>query len=211
MVDGAAVADVDLFSPTRSRLDFGFFQPSPAASGSEPAHWLSGEQRRVVKQPTFGDASVVSFADVLTGGEPEAEFPEGVDVLERLSQAVRSVLDEIEATLQENRQEGILHGEICANQTAVATCKRMALLIIDRLLAPPRGLKWGAFGEDGGGVSLVLQSLISDRRVDFRISPDGACLTAIRIDENMRSESVVLSVTDRDALRERAGWVNQRA
>lgn len=211
MADGAAVADVDLFLPTPSGWGFEFFEPSPAASGTEPAQRQGGEEAHVLKHLTFGDASVGSTLDVLGAGEREPEFPEVVDVSEHLCRAARCVLNEIEATLREDRQEGILHGEVCANQTAVATSKRIALQIVDWLSAPPSGMKWGAFGEDGGGVSLVLQSLITDRRVDFRISPDGARLTAIHIDENMRCESVVLSVTDGDALRERAGWVNERA
>ena len=41
--------------------------------------------------------------------------------------------------------------------------------------------------EDEGGISLVLQSLTTDRRLNCRIAPDGSTCSAIRIDERMEA------------------------
>ncbi len=182
MPNGAGVAAVDVGSRT-------------------PSSW------GVELRSAGGDASEGSTPDVLgTKKAPDPES-EGVDVTEYLCRPVIRLLDEIEATLREDREEGVRHGEVCASEPALATCRRIAVKIAP-WLAPSSGLKWAAFGEDTGGASLVLRSELTDRRVDFTISGDGLDILAVRIDENLTARSVPLAVDDRSSLRETAAWVD---
>ena len=96
---------------------------------------------------------------------------------------------------------------MCASDLAVDRCKRIATHI-QEWLAPSSGLKWAAFGEETGSVSLVLRSVVTDRRVDFRISPDGLKVSAICIDAELAATLVPIALDDRNALRERAAWVH---
>ena len=131
------------------------------------------------------------------------------DIPGLLTQEVLDILDAIESSLLEDRDEALLHGEVCASEPGIATCRRIAIKIAP-WLAPSSGLKWAAFGEDTGGVSLVLRSVITDRRVDFTISADGLRISAVSIDENLTARSVPLGVDDRSSLRENAAWVHSR-
>lgn len=136
--------------------------------------------------------------------EDEANIP----VL--LTQEVLDILDEIESTLLEDRKEGLLHGEVCASDPALATCRRLAVKIAPWLVRSS-GRKWAAFGEDTGGVSLALRSVLTNRRVDYRISADGLDISAVYIDENLSAKSVPLDLDDRTSLRESAAWVHGRS
>jgi hypothetical protein len=71
-------------------------------------------------------------------------------------------------------------------------------------------LKAGAFVEDEGGISLVLQSLVTDRRLTYRISPQGDRVTVIQIDEGMEAKTTTVSSDDRAKTRELAKWVTTR-
>jgi len=141
--------------------------------------------------------------------EKKQEGLDTVNIQSLLIQEVLNILDDIESSLREDCEEARFHGEVCARQPAVATCRRIAVKIAD-WLAPSLGLKWAAFGEDTGGVSLVLRSEVTDRRVDFRVSADGLHISAVRIDENLSAKCVPLAVDDRNGLRESAAWVQSR-
>jgi hypothetical protein len=124
-----------------------------------------------------------------------------------LSRLAKRFLDTLEMSLHDDRKEGLAYGEVCSADSAVATCKRIAIQFAPQIVLNS-SLKWAAFGEDGGSVSLVLRSLDTGRRVDFRISADGRHISAISIDEHMTAKSVPVSAEDGNVLRERAAWVN---
>lgn len=66
----------------------------------------------------------------------------------------------------------------------------------------PKGL------EDAGGISLVLQSFESDRRINCRITQDGLNMTVIRVNEHMTG-SVTLDAKLHDKeYKALADWVN---
>lgn len=205
MADGAAVADV----VTPSSWGVKFSDLSPAASGTDAIRPMSGKAAPMLTRFIWDDASEGTTLDVLQAKEPDPESFSAVDPCKLLCESAESICDEIEATLREDREEAVLHGEVCANDPAVATCQRIASHIAS-WLSLSSGLKWAAFGEDTGGVSLVLRSVITDRRVDFTISADGLRISAVRIDENLTARSVPLEVDDRSSLRENAAWVQSR-
>lgn len=103
-----------------------------------------------------------------------------------------TILDDIENCLLEDRREGRLHGEAGPTDAAIATCKGIMGWVSPFDLLPSR-LKWAAFGEAAGSVSLVARSPVTDRRVDFRISPDGRSVSAFCFDENLRADSILLN------------------
>ncbi|UCC30257.1 MAG: hypothetical protein JSU86_18915 [Phycisphaerales bacterium] len=200
MADGASLADVDLFSPAESGWTFKFFDAVPATTRTVGRF---EEFKRLLSYDASTEDALDRFRTKKEKREDEADIP----VL--LTQEVVDILDEIESTLLEDREEGLLHGEACASEPALATCRGLAVKIAP-WLARSSGLKWAAFGEDEGGVSLVLRSLTTNRRADFRILGDGRHISAICIDEYLSAESIPLALDDRTSLRERAAWVHGR-
>ena len=205
MADGGAVAELQV--PTGLALDF-------APLGSDAALDVPWQSEGTVREPELrisDDASVGDFQFSWTKTpDPPADRFADVDANRLLSHMRLSLLDKIETSLLEDRKEGLLYGEVCASDASVDRCKRIATQI-EKWLTPSFGLKWAAFGEETGGVSLVLQSLVTDRRVDFRISSDGMKVSAISIDADLAATSVPIAPEDRNALRERAAWVHTRS
>jgi len=117
------------------------------------------------------------------------------------------VLADIKKSLLEDREEGREHGEIVADDAAIATCELVAAEIADWLANPPEGFKWAASGNDGGGVELVCHSKSSKRRVSFQIPADGLTIRAHTIDEHMKQESSAVATADAGALRAKVEWV----
>ncbi len=211
MADGTAIAGVDSILPTELGWGVEFSDVYPDVTCTEPAQRQSAEEVHMLAHLTFGDASEGSTLDVLgTRKAADPEFPEVVNVSEHLCRAAVFVLDEIEASLREDREEALLDGEVGASESAVVVCRRITIQIADTLAAPPSGFKWAVFGEDEGGVSLVLWSSVTDRRVDFRISADGLRISAVYIDEKLKAKSIDLALHDRRAVRESAAWVRTR-
>ena len=91
-----------------------------------------------------------------------------------------TIAENIEASLREDREEALQRGEVVAGADATVACQEIARCI-GKWLKPP--LQWVVFGEDGGGAVLVLRHFRLDRRVDFRITPDGRRIRTVAIDE----------------------------
>lgn len=117
--------------------------------------------------------------------------------------------DKIEYRLHQDIREAQASNEITPNPTAVKTCLGLVREFAPHAVLAPR-LKSGVFAEESGDLSFVLQSLVTDRRLTFRISNDGEIVFAIRIDEHMKADSLPLKLCDSNALRELAEWVTTR-
>ena len=174
---------------------------------AEPRETCQIESRSGADAPMEGDASVCTTSAPLRTNGDDADVFGNVDVDKYLSSSVERILDDIETTLNEDLVDAISHGEVGPREPAISACIMVALRIAP-WLAPTPGIKWAAFGEDAGCVSLVLRSVDKERRVDFAISDDGKHVTAVCIDENLTTTSVSISPVDRERLRERAAWVN---
>ena len=111
----------------------------------------------------------------------------------------------IEDSLQEDRREGLQHGEVVAHELAVRRCGWIASQVEPRLASDSR---WACFGEDGGGVTFTIRSLHVDRRVDFRIAANGRHVTVIAIDKYTRATVQRLPVDDCDRIIDLTKWVN---
>jgi len=63
-----------------------------------------------------------------------------------------------------------------------------------------RDIKLGVFIEDTGGISFVLQSIKTDKRINFRINNTGKNVTIITVDKNMKTDKNVNVVIDESML-----------
>lgn len=141
-----------------------------------------------------------------TAGEPV----DTVDLHALVPDGVSAFVDRIQYDLDDAIQDARETGEPAPTKAAYEACLRLARRVAPLAALAPR-LKRAAFTEETGAVSLVLQSLVTDRRVDFRIAVDGRVIDALRIDENMHPESFAFSVDQSHSPRELARWVTNRA
>jgi len=123
----------------------------------------------------------------------------------QVEKLVEQVKNELQEDIAEARQaEGLQIGE-----AAINACLRMVRRAVPHL-ALASCLKLGAFLEETRELSFVVQSLITDRRFNCRISPDGASARVIRLDEKMQAISADFNVDDPNGPRELAEWVTKR-
>lgn len=200
MSNVSSVVEVDPVATPRPRFD-AYLNNAPDASGT-----IAIEPIEVLTFAVDDDASRVAVVGPDWRWQTYVEGSGGFAT--DLPRRVEGILDEVEATLLEDREEGVLHGEMCAGDAAVATCKCIAIHVASWIILGSPNVRWAAFGEDGGGACFVLRSIASNRRVDFRISPDGKSITAIRVNEHLVTESLHLQRNNRRQFQEIAAWVH---
>ena len=115
-------------------------------------------------------------------------------------------VERIARHLDEDRQEAALCGEICPSQMAIDACRHVARSIADNVALAVK-LKRAASANDDGSVSLVLQSVATSRRVNYRIPLDGATVSVLRVDEHLQTSVIDMTPSDAEALQEMAEWV----
>jgi hypothetical protein len=115
----------------------------------------------------------------------------------------REIIERVEGQLADDESDP---EDVTPTSLARLTCSKWIRKIAPRVALASR-LKVAAFTEDSSGVSLVLQSLLTDRRVNIRIGPDGRVLGAICTDEHM---DVRTRPDEPDLPRELAEWVTSR-
>lgn len=111
--------------------------------------------------------------------------------------------------LEEDAEDAVASGEVATPQPAFAACLRLGERLAPHLVLAP-GLKYAAFTEEGV-VGLVLQSLVTDRRLTCRFTPDGRKMMVLRISERMKTVQSTIAVDDGNVPRELAEWVIKRA
>jgi hypothetical protein len=122
----------------------------------------------------------------------------------------QQLIERVELKLEEDREEAVATDEVAPSEPAIRTCLTLAKRLAPHVALVSR-LRTGAFTEDDGGISLVFQSLVTDRRIDCRIAADGASVSVLRIDERMQATSAPISLSDAEVPRELAEWVTRRA
>lgn len=122
----------------------------------------------------------------------------------------RAFFDRIRDHLDQDVEDAADAGERAPSKAVRETCLSLARYVARIAVLDPL-LKAAAFSEDDGGIAFVLQSLVTDRRLDFRLHENGDQIKAIMIDENMKSTSVEFAPDDTDRARELTEWVTRRA
>jgi hypothetical protein len=134
---------------------------------------------------------------------------DSVDVGQVVDKESRELVARVVRQLAVDPDEADDPERVAPTSSAVRTCLTFTERLAPHVALAPQ-LKVAAFVEDEGGISLVLQSLVTDRRLSYRIPPEGDRVTVIQIDERMDAKSTTVSLSDRAATRELAKWVRTR-
>jgi len=136
--------------------------------------------------------------------EPIGPFEDNVRA--QVKALYRHIADALEEDIAEAREgEGL-----SVNEAAIKACLVLVRRTVPFLTLASK-LKLGAFLKDTGELSFVVQSLITDRRLDCLISQDGTSVRAFRLDERMQASSTDVDLNDQDMPQELAEWVTNRA
>ena len=169
---------------------FGHQEPSPRSS--EPREYLALDEECRAHERTFFTSTLIP-----------------VPVEPVLAPAAEILVQTIQEKLDQDRDEALEYGEEPPSQQSIKVCLQLSNLFAPHLAFLP-GIKWGAFTEDSGGISLVLQSLVSDRRLNCRIAPDGVTISALKIDEHMIAKASEVLLDNKNTWRELTEWVTSR-
>ena len=127
---------------------------------------------------------------------------------ENLIDAAQSAILLVEQTkndIMQATEDAIEYGERQPSSVAIDICTQLSTMLAQQL-ALSSSLKWAAFSEDEGGLSLVIQSLLTDRRLSFKITSDGD-ISVVQIDENMETDMYSISLSKEDELARLGTWV----
>lgn len=173
--------------------------------------------RELLIPPQIARGALVSyddnspFVDEFLSPHPNAaEATEHVTFEALLQRGVHLFVAAIKNHLAEDAADAASAGTRVPSPRARDACGRLAHGVA-QVVVFDDGLKRAAYAEEDGSVFLVLQSLVSDRRIEYQISPDGLRLTTHEIDEQMQHRSAQMPLEDVAAVQERAKWVVGRA
>lgn len=113
----------------------------------------------------------------------------------------------IKQKLCEDREEAITLKENQPTYKAIKACLQVAKYVEPHVLKHLSTLKWGPFTLDTGGISLVLQSLSTDRRLSCDIPPSGNDLSVTGIDKHMVISGCNVFSNDKEGWAKLAKWV----
>lgn len=125
-------------------------------------------------------------------------------------QCSRALVRQIEFNLEEDVEEALAAADVAPTSEAIEACIQIIRRIAPHVALALK-LKCAAFGEEDGGVSLVLQSMVTNRRLTCRIAADGSTMIVHAIEETMAPTKITLSTNDASAPRELAAWVTTNA
>jgi hypothetical protein len=117
-------------------------------------------------------------------------------------------LGRVDQDIKDDCAEIISEGGTEPTRAAVDACRAVANTLSNSVASTPN-LKHAAFVEEEGGISLVLQSNTTNRRVNFRVSPSGATLVVVTVDAIGRTASTPTRLDDSKALRGWVEWLSQ--
>jgi len=115
----------------------------------------------------------------------------------------------IHGDLEDDIQDAGAELSISETECARRTCLRFARKIAPHIALGP-DLKFAGFVEEDGVVSLGIQCLTADRRINLEIQGRSLSAEVHSIDEHMHSEHFHLHVDDTQSIRELAEWVRER-
>ena len=131
------------------------------------------------------------------------------DIKRLLEGELSQLLDKLTSKLADDAEDALLHGEPVPSDSARDACLELAGRLIPHVVLAPQ-LKWGVFLEDTGAIALVLQSLLTDRRLTCRISRDGSEVETTKIDEHMHGDRQPYDTCKACVAKELAEWVIRR-
>lgn len=130
---------------------------------------------------------------------------DSVDVIDWLYEKLAV---KIRSSIGEDDSEAMEYGEPTADERALQACLTLASYISGLLSELSPGFAWAPFLLDDGGVSLILRSKKTHRRVEFKFPPCGAPITVVRIDEHLAGKQFPINIAHRDRIGRIAKWVH---
>lgn len=144
-----------------------------------------------------------------------ARTPSGSDVvapdLDRwVRNFVRTFRERIKQNVRVDVGDKREEGGTLPRSAATKACFRAAKIIAPTLVSASR-LKAAAFLEEDGAICIVLQSLMTDRRLSCTLRSGSSAISVVQVDEQMRTETCDVRDNDRQTLKGLARWVIRRA
>jgi hypothetical protein len=117
-------------------------------------------------------------------------------------------LDTIRQNISEDSADLVREGGAAPTQATIDACVSVASNL-SGLVVLRSAVKYAAFVEEEGGISLVLQSEVTNRRVNFRVSRSGTALVVVTVDADGRTASIPTRLDDAQTLRGWVEWLSQ--
>jgi len=123
--------------------------------------------------------------------------------------AARRFLETITQNISDDQADVLGEGGNVASQPAVGACLAIASTLSDIVAMKP-SLKYAAFVEESGGISLVIQSAHPGRRANFRVSPDGSQIAVVAVTSLGQASTNPVRIDDAETLRGWIEWLRKR-
>lgn len=200
-----------LFSDIEGQMDASpvepVFYPLPGTSGVAPVYGQTNEY--VDNTSGFRVVMVATLERTPSKPDPSTVDKPHSEKLPRLWQrAADRFKDRILQDLDDDCSDADASTPVTLCDQARSACLDLASELAATMAFQP-GLKYAAFVEEEGGVSLVIQSTLSARRANFRISPDGLRITVVSVNTMGRAESTPVQVQDSAKLRRWVEWASK--
>jgi len=208
--------------PSRRKL---FLRGQPEQDMTLGVNPTSRSERAVKCATDFDDESPVLVLAYLLRGEPAAAegqaiigirtvaaFPDGVTCevfTPPASTEAQRFLDTVRRNISEDSADLIREEGIPPTQPGVDACLAIASTLSDIVAMKPT-LKYAAFVEESGAISLVIQSEHPGRRVNFRVSPDGRQIAVVAVTSQGYTSTNPVRIDDTETLRGWVEWLRKR-
>ena len=153
------------------------------------------------------DAAEISFGPWAWAGSSLGHDDSSKDRVDVNDWLYEKLADKRRSSIAEDSSEAIEYGEPTASKTALQACLTLASYISGLLSELSPGFAWAPFLLDDGGVSLILRSKKTHRRVEFKFPPCDAPITVVRIDEHLAGKQFPINIAHRDQIGCIAKWV----
>jgi hypothetical protein len=115
----------------------------------------------------------------------------------------------IEQNIADDSADVVAEGGTIPTQSTIDACLAIASTLSGIVAMKPT-LKYAAFVEESGGISLVLRSEQAGRRANFRISPDGCQVAVVAVTSQGRASTNPARIDDAETLRGWVEWLRKR-
>ena len=123
--------------------------------------------------------------------------------------AAQRFLDTIRQNMNEDTADVVREGGNAPTQATINACLAVASTLSDIVASKPN-LKYAAFVEESGGISLVLRSERAGRRANFRVSPDGLQLSVVTVSSHGQTGTNSVRIDDTQQLQGWVEWLDPR-
>lgn len=123
--------------------------------------------------------------------------------------AAQGFVQTIEQNIAEDFADVVREGGTVPTQRTIDACVSVASKL-SGFVAMESTLKYAAFVEESGGISLVIQSEHPGRRVNFRVSPDGRQIAVVAVTSQGHASTNPVRIDDAETLRGWVEWLRKR-